>query len=202
MTLRRGFKASAERVAVELRRELGLDVTSRLDPHALAEHLRLPVLTVAQCARVAGSGARHIQLLAAEPDSFSAMTVQFGAQRYIIHNESQARTRQANNIVHEAAHCILEHPLSPVTDGVGCRCWHKDFEDEANWLAGALLVPREGALILARSGMGIAEIATNFGVSQALCRWRIYQTGIPQQVRSIGARNPSVRISSTRSRTQ
>ena len=198
MTLRRGFKANAERIAVELRRELGLDMTSRLDPHALAEYLRLPVLTVAQCARVAGSGARHIQLLAAEPDSFSAMTVQFGTQRYIIHNESQARTRQANNIVHEAAHCILQHPLSPVADGVGCRCWHKDFEDEANWLAGALLVPREGALILARSGTSIGEIAENFGVSVALCRWRVYQTGIPQQVRSIGSRYSVSRMPSRR----
>lgn len=184
MSLRRGFKAEAERIAAEMRSELSLNSTSRLDPHGLAAHLEIPVLKIKDCARLAENNACLRHLTHVDPDSFSAITVFIGTRRYIIHNEAHAPTRQANDIVHEIAHCLLEHPPSPVTDHTGCRCWNKAVEDEANWLAGALLVPREGALALARSGMTIGDIAANFGVSEQLCRWRIHQTGVAHQLRA------------------
>ncbi len=184
MSLRWGFKAEAERIATEVRDELSLTSTCRLDPHLLAKHLGIPVLKIKDCLRVAGNGACIKHLMHGDPDSFSAITVFFRVRRYIVHNEGHATTRQANNIVHEIAHCLLEHPPAPVTDHKGCRCWNKTLEDEANWLAGAILVPREGALKLARSGETIASIAENFGVSEQLCKWRIYQTGVAQQLRA------------------
>jgi Zn-dependent peptidase ImmA (M78 family) len=184
MSLRRGFKAEAERIAAEIRSELSLNSTSRLDPHSLAAHLEIPVLKIRDCARFTENGGSLRYLTHVDPDSFSAITVFIGTRRYIIYNESHAPTRQANDIVHEIAHCLLEHPPSPVTDHSGCRHWDKTLEDEANWLAGALLVPRQGALALARSGMAIADIAANFGVSEQLCRWRIYQTGVAHQLRA------------------
>jgi len=184
MSLRRGFKAEAERIAAEIRSELSLNSTSRLDPRGLAAHLGIPVLTIRDCARFADNGVSLKHLTRVDPDSFSAITVFIGSRRLIIHNEAHAPTRQANDIVHEIAHCLLEHPPSPVTDHSGCRRWDKTLEDEANWLAGALLVPREGALALSRSGMTIADIAANFGVSEQLCRWRVNQTGITYQLRA------------------
>jgi Zn-dependent peptidase ImmA (M78 family) len=184
MSLRRGFKAEAERIASEIRTELSLNSTSRLDPHSLAAHLEIPVLKIRDCARLAEDSTSLKHLTHVDPDSFSAITVFIGTRRYIIHNEAHAPTRQANDIVHEIAHCLLEHPPSPVTDHRGCRCWNKTLEDEANWLAGALLVPREGALALARSGLTLEQIATNLGVSEQLCRWRIHQTGVAHQLRA------------------
>ena len=76
---------------------------------------------------------------------------------------------------------LLEHSPTPVSSS-GCRCWDDTVEDEATWLGAALLVPREGALRLARNGMDIPGIANNFGVSEPLCRWRIAQTGITYQL--------------------
>jgi Zn-dependent peptidase ImmA (M78 family) len=184
MSLRRGFKAEAERIAAEIRGELSLDSTSRLDPHDLAAHLGIPVLKIRDCMRFAENSASLRHLTQIDPDSFSAMTVFVGSHRYIVYNEAHAPTRQANDIAHEIAHCLLEHPPSPVADRNGCRCWNKTLEDEANWLAGALLVPREGALALARSGLTLAQIAANFGVSEQLCRWRVHQTGVAHQLRA------------------
>lgn len=187
MSLRRGFKAEAERIASEVRAELSLTATCRLNPLVLARHLEIPVLTIRHCQRSSQNPALLKCLLRDEGDSFSAITLFIGSRRVIVHNESHALTRQANDIVHEIAHCLLQHPPAPVTDHSGCRCWNETLEDEANWLAGTMLVPREGALALARSGSTIAEIAESFGVSEQLCRWRINQTGVAHQLRA-GAR--------------
>jgi Zn-dependent peptidase ImmA (M78 family) len=187
MSLRRGFKAEAERVGTEIRRELSLTPTCRLDPLSLAEHLGIPVFRIEDCFKYSKELTLLKHLLQGEPDSFSAITILDGGRRIIIHNESHAVTRQANDIVHEIAHCILEHPPSPVADHSGCRCWNRTLEDEANWLAGTLLVPRQGALALAWQRLTLAEIADNFGVSEPLCRWRIHQTGIARQLHRIAS---------------
>ncbi len=114
MSLRRGFKAEAERIATEVRAELSLNATSRLDPHLLAKHLGIPVLKIKDCLRVVGNGGCLKHLIHADPDCFSAITVFVGTHRYIVHNEGHALTRQANDIVHEIAHCLLRDAgLSP-----------------------------------------------------------------------------------------
>jgi Zn-dependent peptidase ImmA (M78 family) len=187
MSLHRGFKAEAERIATEIRRELSLTPSCRIDPHLLAKHFGIPVFRIEDCFAYCKDLSRLKHLLHSESDSFSAITILDGTRRIIIHNESHAFTRQANDIVHEIAHCILEHPPSPVTDHSGCRYWNCMLEDEANWLAGALLVPRQGAPALACRRLTIAEIADNFGVSEQLCRWRIHQTGIVRQLHRIAS---------------
>ncbi len=184
MTLRWGFKAEGERIATEVRTELALTPTCRLDPLRLAKHLEIPVLTIQDCICAGGRRERLNHLLQGEPESFSAVTVFVGTRRLILHNESHAPTRQANDIAHEIAHCLLGHPPTPVVDGHGCRLWNAQVEEEATWLAGALLVPREGARKLAYSGMSVAKIAVHFAVSEQLCRWRVNQTGITRQLRS------------------
>jgi Zn-dependent peptidase ImmA (M78 family) len=98
-----------------------------------------------------------------------------------VHNESHSQTRQASNITHELSHCLLEHPPGPAVSRDGCRHWNDRLEAEADWLAGALLVPREGALYLLGQGMSVDSIAQHFGVSPALGRRRIYETGVAKQ---------------------
>lgn len=43
MAYRYGFKAEAERLALEVRRELGLGTYAGLNPWTLADHLGIPV---------------------------------------------------------------------------------------------------------------------------------------------------------------
>lgn len=185
MSLRRGFKAEAERIASDVREELELLPTQRLDPLKLAGHLEIPVFPIRELTRLAVHPDLLRLFLTADRDSFSAVTVFYGRRRIIIHNESHARTRQASNISHELSHCLLEHPPTPAVSPEGCRYWDNDVEDEATWLGAALLIPRDGALELVKRGIPLAAIARNYGVSESLCRWRINETGVAQQVRRL-----------------
>lgn len=56
-------------------------------------------------------------------------------------------------------------------------------EDEADWLASALLIPRDALHALRRSGQSSDEIASYFGVSKPLAEWRIRMTGVDTQLR-------------------
>jgi Zn-dependent peptidase ImmA (M78 family) len=180
--MKRGFKAEAERISAELRTELHLTAHGRLDPMKLAEHLEIPILGLNQVSRATPSNSFQSHFCVTEPDAFSAVTVFQGYKRTIIHNDSHHPNRQASNISHEISHSLLEHEPAPIADENGERYWNAEFEQEANWLGAALLVPREAALEMLRSGWTVCEIASHFGVSEALSNWRITQTGILQQI--------------------
>jgi Zn-dependent peptidase ImmA (M78 family) len=181
VSFRRGFKTEAERIAAELRGELGLGPLDRLDPFCLAEHLAIPVIPLSHFSRN-GSTPSFVKLfLTRETDAFSALTLFNGARRLIVHNDAHAETRQASNITHEISHCILEHAPAPVLSSEGCRYWDTGIEQEADWLAGALLIPRLGALTFTKRGWTAERIALNYCVSEALCRRRIHETGVAIQ---------------------
>jgi hypothetical protein len=56
-------------------------------------------------------------------------------------------------------------------------------KSEADWHAAALLLPRD-ALVHHRSrGKTASKIANHFGVSVALCEWRLRMTGVEIQMR-------------------
>jgi Zn-dependent peptidase ImmA (M78 family) len=182
MSFRRGFKAEAERIAAQTREELNLSLDDRLDPLSLARHLCIPVLEIGELAAMLGKPALGSYFLIEDVDSLSALTLFYGRKRMIVHNESHAPTRRVSNLAHEISHCILEHVPEPVLRPDGRRCWNEKVEAEAAWLAGALLLPRAGALKLARGGLDDDLIARCFGVSAALCRWRMNETGISSQL--------------------
>ncbi len=175
--LRRGFKTLAENISSELRSELRLNATDRLDPCALANHLAVPVLYLRDLVRAgaqAGS-VRHFRGVARS--SFSAVTVLEGHRRVIVVNDAHAPVRQASDLAHELSHLILEHEPHAAVSVDGCRLWNDEMEKEADWLAGVLLVPRDAALIAARENWSIENAAAHFGVSEQMMRWRLSHTG-------------------------
>jgi hypothetical protein len=58
-------------------------------------------------------------------------------------------------------------------DNKGCREWNQDVEDEANWLAGVLLVPEPATIAIAKGRWTKASAAIHFGVSQPLIQMRL-----------------------------
>jgi hypothetical protein len=178
--LRHGFKAEAERIALELRAELGLGPADRLDPRRLAEHLGIPVVALRD---LSGDGAAEGSLarLLAPEVGFSALTVCAGPRRLIVYNQRHAPGRRAASLAHELAHVILDHPAGPVLDQARARLWDETLESEADWQAGALLVPREGAVAWLRRERGPAGGERHFGVSRALFLWRLHQSGAARQ---------------------
>jgi Zn-dependent peptidase ImmA (M78 family) len=182
--VRRGFKAEAERIATDTRLELGLRRTDPLDPAVLAEHLDIPILTMEELQSYSEGGTDFCRYFShLDPESFSAVTVFVRKyRRLIVHNETHHPNRQVSNISHELSHTLLEHTPTAVVASNGQRFWNSEMEQEATWLGAALLVPRQGALELAKDGATRTEIAAHFKVSEALCSWRVAQTGILQQL--------------------
>lgn len=174
MELRRGFKTEANSLASEIRRELGLGALNRLDPHELAAHLEIPVVTLSA---LQGDAPAVAHLLNVEPNSFSAVTIFDGSRRLIVHNDSHSIGRQNSNIAHELAHGLLLHPARPAVDRRGCRHWNQEVEDEANWLAGVLLVPEDAALAVARGWKTEPDAVAHFGVSDEMLNYRLNITG-------------------------
>jgi Zn-dependent peptidase ImmA (M78 family) len=173
VTLRRGFKSEADSIARELREELGLGVAAPLDVHALAHHLDIEVRRLSS---LASRAPREVTYLAGRGyEAFSAVTVFRGTRREVWHNDSHAPGRQASNIAHELGHAILLHPAGMVV--AAGRDWDPTQEEEAQWLAGALLVSEEAAVMIARTGRAVTDMAAEYGVSESLLNWRLGVTG-------------------------
>lgn len=182
MKLRHGFKAEAERLALETREELGLTAFDRLDPQRLAENLAIPVYSLADLRAwgVRDQSIRHLATSA--PEEFSAMTIFNGTSRLIVENPAHATSRRSNSLCHELAHTLLEHEPHDVRDESGARVWSADMEGEADWLAGELLIPRTAVLQLVRDSVSIEEATARYGVSGALVQWRFNHSGARKQV--------------------
>jgi Zn-dependent peptidase ImmA (M78 family) len=130
---------------------------------------------------IEGARAESIKRLAHADAGFSALTVCAGTHRLIVYNQRHPPGRRANSLAHELSHIILEHPPAPALDESGARLWDPQLEAEADWQAGALLVPRDGVLAWLRRERNLANGEKHFGVSRALFLWRVHQTGAARQ---------------------
>lgn len=80
MTLRRGFKAEAEREAARVRNELGLASHDRLDPRDLAKHLKVTVVNAADLVDI-----RELEELERlQAFAFSAATFEIDDRRIVV----------------------------------------------------------------------------------------------------------------------
>lgn len=174
MTLKRGFKASAERLAVELRAELGLSSEDRLDPQMLADLYGIPAIDLSELDIEPRYTA---QFAGGEAGMWSALTVFRGTRRLIVLNDGHGPARLANSFSHELAHLFLEHEPKPVRNRDGTFTWNGDMEDEANELAAQLLLPNRTARRLAYRGWAAEQVAYAYGVSPELARWRLGVSG-------------------------
>ena len=113
---------------------------------------------------------------------FSGVTVFRGPTRLIVYNDSHSDGRQASNLAHELAHALLQHPPGTALDGSGCRDWDQELEEEANWLAGALLVSDEASFAIIRDGMSIEDAARRYGVSPKMMQFRLNVSGARTRV--------------------
>lgn len=180
--MRRGFKTECESIATATRSEIGLDPDARLDPRVLAEHLGIPVHPVSDLrgAKVR-EAIRHVTQV--DQAVLSAVTIFPDwprRRRVIIYNDSNSPARQHSDLAHELAHGILLHqPRAAIVKG--CRDISKQDEEEAAWLSGCLLVPRDAALAIAMAGRPLDLVAEDFGVSIEMMRYRVYSTGAKKQ---------------------
>ncbi len=180
MAYRRGFKSEANAIAREVRAELGLWAHDRLDPWELAPHLDVRVIALSAFGGDAPQAVRHFTEM--DIGAFSACTVFAGRRRTIVHNDRHSFGRQVSNVTHELSHALLLHDPTPALNDRGCRFWNQSTEDEAQWLAGALLVTEDAALRVARGHIPPVVAAQELGVSERMIVYRLNVTGARQRV--------------------
>jgi hypothetical protein len=182
--MKRGFKTAARKLALEVRAEIGLTALVRFDPYELAREYGIPVYQVGDLGKDerARDAARYFDV--SRTSVFSAALVPVGDGMFILDNDSHALVRRRNSVSHEMSHIVLEHAFDRVLIGIdGCRCFDRDKEDEATWLAGELLIPYAAAEQAARADMGDAEVAEIFGVSPRLAAMRMNYSGARTVIR-------------------
>lgn len=182
--LRRGFKASCENIARLQRRQLNLAPPAPLNPYDLARRLRIIVHTVEE---VPGLSPECLHTLLHEgADSWSAVTLTANGRSVIILNSAHAKSRLASDLVHEIAHILIGHNPSRVDvaeDGsLMLNTYSRDQEDEANWLAGCLLLPREALILIRSQKLDLTTAARKYGISLAMLQYRINVTGVDYQL--------------------
>ena len=187
--MRRGFKAACERIAADQRQAIGLRPEDPLDPECLAQHLGATVCLPEDVPDLPPESLN--QLVKEDAESWSAVTLQVGSTKLTIVNSAHAPTRQRSDLAHELAHIILGHRPSRIDvsdEGLlVLSTFEGEEEEEANWLSGALLVPRDGLMRVYRRQRDEKCLAGHFGVSLALLKWRLNATGVAVQARRAGA---------------
>ena len=187
MNFERGFKSWAERTAQNFRHDFGLQFYSPLEPALLATHLDVRLCTPKE---IPALPKKMIdQLLVHDPSGWSAVSIYQQDRGLVIYNPTHSKGRQASDIMHELAHLILDHkPASVVMSHDGTfamRSYDQKQEDEANWLAWCLLLPRDALARCARGAVSVEAIAEQYGVSKTLVNFRLRVTGVHAQVRAL-----------------
>jgi hypothetical protein len=182
--LRRGFKTWCENAARGYRRELKLSPVAPLDPRALAAHLGIIIRTPAEISGIDPKDVQHLSGIARE--HWSAATLRLGSASLIIINNSHALTRQNNSLAHEIGHIVLKHEPAKMyvtPDGLMMMSeYNMIHEEEADWFAGAILVPRDALLEATARGLSDLAAADYFGVSKAVVQMRRNRTGVDIQL--------------------
>lgn len=178
--MRRGFKAEAERLAEQVRSDMGKRPSDHVDAIDLANHVGASV----RAADELTSREKLQTLEEIQPGAFSACTFTIGERHVIVYNPIASPGRTQSDIAHEVSHVMLKHDMKSVETIAGFTFFTCDAEEEqeANWLGGCLLLPRRLLYMAARRGMDAADIAEKYNVSEQMAGFRLRTTGVLRQL--------------------
>lgn len=183
----RGFKAWAERSSLSIRAELGLKSCAPLLADQLAAYLEVALWRPEEIPGLPGE--LRNQLLLIDPDGWSATSFLLNENAVIIYNPTHSLRRQASDKMHELAHFLIGHEPAKIVlsqDGsIIMRSYDQKQEDEAVWLAGCLLLPREALLWIKRQNLDESNACKLYCVSEQLLRFRMNVGGINRQVKGL-----------------
>jgi len=181
---KRGFKSWCENTSAALRTELKLGATDALDPRQLAAHLDIVVWKLEE---IPGIPTECVAALRADSDSWSAATVCVGTRHVVILNSSHSPARMNSDFMHELSHLVLAHTPARVdvsTDQILLlSTYNRAQEDEANWLSGALLLPRDALFNIRKKQLTNQTACRSYGCSQDMLTFRFRVTGVDLQLK-------------------
>ncbi len=182
----RGFKSRCERLAIDKRTEMGLRPYDPLSPFELAALMGIKVWYPND---VPGMDEITLKTLLRNDGQttgcWSAVTVVAGKSILIILNSSHSKGRQSSDLMHEISHRVLDHATQEADISPGGIMLLKDYdkkqENEADWLSGCLLLPREALTRI--QNLAESDAAIMYGVSLTMLRYRMNITGVRRQFR-------------------
>lgn len=182
-------KAALERLAIEVRSEVGVDEHEPFDPRLITEAYGVDVVPLSEL----DCRAEALEHFAGRRvEAFSGALIPTSAGTIIVENDFHDDDRRKSTLCHEIAHVVLEHEFSArVVGEMGCGATEAEQEREAAQFSGALMIPQTAAVRMAFKGMSDLEVATRHSVSLRVAGWRMGQTGarmIVDRTRKRGAR--------------
>jgi Zn-dependent peptidase ImmA (M78 family) len=168
-------------VAADIRQVLGCGPDDSASLEEVARHLGVEMI----CADHLVPLERLEELQRLQQDAFSAGTFRcLDGRRVVVYNPLHSRGRTRSNQAHELAHIILDHDVRTIEQVGNLKFLTCDIEqeEEADWLGGCLLLPRELLLKAARKGLTSADIAAQYETSETMARFRLNASGVLVQL--------------------
>jgi Zn-dependent peptidase ImmA (M78 family) len=102
----------------------------------------------------------------------------------VVFNPLHSPGRTRSNQAHELAHILLDHDVRTIEQVGNFKFLTCDTEqeEEADWLGGCLLLPRDLLMSAAWKGMSPADIADKYETSEQMARFRLNASGVLVQV--------------------
>lgn len=160
---------------------MGLAPAAGVDVYRLADHLKVEVCSADQLV----PRMQLEQLEKIQPGAFSAATFHLPDGRTVaVFNPCSPRPRTHSDLAHELAHVLLGHIVRELQriGGHAFLTCDPEQEQEANWLAGCLLLPRALLLKEARNGADGDTLAEKYGVTPSMARFRLNTSGVLLQL--------------------
>lgn len=169
---------------MEFRKQLGIPPTGALYAEELAGALGVAIWSTNDIDELSSD---HLAILNDEnDDSWAALTMRMGTAHLIVYKPVSSPGRRNNVIMHELAHVILGHELAEACiyeDGsLAPGNFSQDQEDEADWLAGTLLLPRPALISVRQRKLSDHRACSEYRVSKEMLNWRIRMTGVDYQL--------------------
>lgn len=182
---KRGFKAKAEKMSIELREDMKLHPCAPLSAKRLAEHLNVSVYGVSDIVE----DIKDIEIIsgrhAANYEFSGVHLINIDGDDIILHNEFHSKGRQESNIMHELAHVICKHgtPKEYLTISIaqGMRYYNEEQEEEAKYLGGCLQISRAGLLWAMKQNLSHQQISDYYTATLDMVKYRMNITGVEKQ---------------------
>ncbi len=166
-----------ERMALQIRNFIGIDVSAKLDPFALAKSINIRVLYLGDLTGLSELSRTQLDM----SDGWSGgATRDLGDGSYVvILNRKHSLGRLAATLMEEVCHILFGHkPSGIAADQVGGRSYNFNVEEEAYAVGAAALVPYYSLKSLLVSGASVRKIALHFGVTPSLIIYRARGGGL------------------------
>lgn len=183
--MKRGFKAQCERRSIEIRRQIGLGETECLIANDVATLYSTSVISADKIPGLSEKSAN--QLFNIDQENWAAFTLKKRNHSMIVYRPVSSHARVNSVTMHELSHIILGHTFASIqTSHEGHMIidnYNQEQEDEADWLASTLLLPRPALLSVKQKRLADTVICQKYLVSLQMLQWRVRMTGIEHQIR-------------------